>query len=75
MNLLEGSCRGATARRFDSDVSEMAAGVRLADRRKEKSVRLQVDDMRLQKLVESMLAIGAADSAFSPPGMKSLYRG
>ena len=33
---------------------------------------LQVDDMRLRKLVESMLAIGPADSAFSPPGMKSL---
>jgi hypothetical protein len=59
--------------RFDSDVSEMAAGVRLADRREESSVWLQVDDMRVQKLVESMLAIGAADSAFSPPGMKSLH--
>jgi hypothetical protein len=71
MNLLEGSNRGATARRFDSDVSEMVAGVRLAERREESSVRLQVYDMRLQKFVESMLAIGVADSAFSPPGMES----
>jgi hypothetical protein len=48
MNLLEGPYRGATARRFDADVSEMTAGVRLADRSEESSVRMQADDMRVR---------------------------
>ena len=36
-------------------------------------VALQIDDVGLQELVETVFAVGASDAAFSPPGMESLH--
>src|SRR3974390_1048541 len=37
------------------------------------SVALKINDVRLQKFGEAMLAVGAADSTLSPAGVKALH--